>query len=62
MANGAGLEYRRLLRKIDQLKLDSDKVSRLLNQASLEEIKSGVIDTNIKFDNLEKNLQGNDSS
>tara|TARA_B100001113_G_scaffold58644_1_gene44207 strand:+ start:55 stop:240 length:186 start_codon:yes stop_codon:yes gene_type:complete len=60
MANGAGLEYRRLLRKIDQLKLDSDKVSRLLNQASLEEIKLGIIDTNIKFDNLEKNLQGND--
>ena len=62
MANGAGLEYRRLLRKIDQLKLDSDKVSRLLNQASLEEIKLGVIDTNIKFDDLEKNLQGNDYS
>ena len=62
MANGAGLEYRRLLRKIDQLKLDSDKVSRLLNQASLEEIKLGIIDTNIKFDNLEKNLQGNDYS
>ena len=60
MANGADLEYRRLLRKIDQLKLDSDKVSRLLNQASLEEIKLGIIDTNIKFDNLEKNLQGND--
>ena len=62
MANGADLEYRRLLRKIDQLKLDSDKVSRLLNQASLEEIKLGIIDTNIKFDNLEKNLQGNDYS
>tara|TARA_B100001113_G_scaffold46301_1_gene32931 strand:+ start:1498 stop:1686 length:189 start_codon:yes stop_codon:yes gene_type:complete len=62
MANGADLEYRRLLRKIDQLKLDSDKVSRLLNQASLEEIKLGVIDTNIKFDDLEKNLQGNDYS
>ena len=50
------------MRKIDQLKLDSDKVSRLLNQASLEEIKLGVIDTNIKFDDLEKNLQGNDYS
>jgi hypothetical protein len=62
MANGADLEYRRLLRKIDQLKLDSDKVSRLLNQASLEEIKLGVIDTNIKFDDLEKILQGNDYS
>tara|TARA_Y100001970_G_scaffold53658_2_gene67979 strand:+ start:16537 stop:16716 length:180 start_codon:yes stop_codon:yes gene_type:complete len=59
MTSGGDIELRRLLRKIDQLLRDSDKVSRLLNQASLSEISSGVIDINERIKIIEKDLDGN---